>query len=161
MRAVVQRVTRASVTVRPSDAPPDAPRVLQGEIGPGLVVLLGVHTTDTDAEMDWMVRKVAALRIFSDADGKMNRSVADIGGEVLVVSQFTLYGDAARGNRPSFVEAALPAHAEPLYERFVEALSRILGRRIETGTFGADMAVTLVNDGPVTLVLDRARPATG
>ena len=160
MRAVVQRVTRAIVTVR-SSSPEGGASVVTGEIGPGLVVLLGVHARDTLAEVAWMARKVAALRILADEAGKMNRSVADSGGQVLVVSQFTLYGDAARGNRPSFVEAALPGHAEPLYEAFVDELSRILGRRIETGTFGADMEVALVNDGPVTLVLDRDAPSAG
>lgn len=156
MRAVVQRATRAAVTVHAPGAPP----VVAGEIGPGLVVLLGVHATDTEIEAAWMAKKIAALRIFADDEGRMNRSVVDVGGQVLVVSQFTLYGDATRGHRPSFVEAALPEHAEPLYESFIGALSQFLDRPVETGTFGADMRVDLVNDGPVTLVIDRMHPPT-
>ena len=157
MRAVVQRVTRAAVTVHTPDAPP----ALVGEIGAGLLVLLGVHASDTADEAAWLARKVAALRIFADEAGRMNRSIAETGGQVLVISQFTLYGDATRGHRPSFIEAALPGHAEPLYRDFTARLSEILGAEVETGTFGADMRVDLVNDGPVTLVLDRMRSVAG
>ncbi len=155
MRALVQRVAHASVTVH---APGEVP-VETGAIGPGLLVLLGVHTTDTPAEADWLARKVAALRVFADDGGRMNRSVVDTGGEVLVVSQFTLYGDATRGNRPSFVEAALPAQAEALYLDFLQRLGHAVGRPPRTGTFGAHMEVSLLNDGPVTLLLDRHAPS--
>jgi D-tyrosyl-tRNA(Tyr) deacylase len=139
VRALVQRVSSASVTVGDE-------RV--SEIGPGLLVLLGVHRDDGEAEADWIVRKLLALRIFEDEDGRMNRSVADVGGELLCVSQFTLYGDARKGNRPGFTDAAAPEVAEPLYER-VRA-----GLRAHGGRFGAHMAVELVNDGPVTLLVE-------
>lgn len=137
MRALVQRVSGAWVEV-------DGRRV--AAIGPGLLVLLGVHGTDSDREADWLADKVRALRVFADADGRMNEALGD--RAVLCVSQFTLYGDARRGNRPSYVEAARPEHAEPLYERFCEALGA------SRGVFGAHMAVGLVNDGPVTLLLE-------
>ena len=137
MRALVQRVSRAWVEV-------DGRRV--AAIGPGLLVLLGVHGTDSDREADWLADKVRALRVFADADGRMNEALGD--RAVLCVSQFTLYGDARRSNRPSYVEAARPEHAEPLYERFCEALGA------SRGVFGAHMAVGLVNDGPVTLLLE-------
>jgi D-tyrosyl-tRNA(Tyr) deacylase len=139
VRAVVQRVSEASVSV-------DGETV--AEIGPGLLVLLGVRGGDTEEDADKLARKLLALRIFEDADGKMNRSVADAQGELLCVSQFTLYADARKGNRPSFVEAAPPEEAEPLYERVRDALGAKGGR------FGARMRVELVNDGPVTLVID-------
>ena len=141
MRALVQRVSRASVT-----AEPDAEEV--AAIGPGLLVLLGVHRDDGEEEADRLARKLGALRVFEDEDGRMNRSVADVGGEVLCVSQFTLLGDTRRGNRPSFVDAAPPVLAEPLYERVRRALGASGGR------FGAHMQVTLVNDGPVTLLVE-------
>ncbi|MCK6549422.1 D-aminoacyl-tRNA deacylase [Myxococcota bacterium] len=146
MRALVQRVSRARVTV--------AGEVI-GAIDAGLLVFLGVTQADTDAEMVWVAEKVANLRIFSDDVGKMNRSVVDVGGGVLVVSQFTLYGDAKKGNRPSFVTAARPEHAEPMYERFVEKMKTLVGGRVATGKFAAEMAVELVNDGPVTLWIER------
>ncbi len=139
MRAVVQRVASASVTVEGS-------RV--ASIGRGLVVLLGVRVGDDEAAADRLARKVHALRIFEDDSGRMNLSVSDAGGEILCVSNFTLYGDARKGNRPSFVEAAAPDLAEPLYERVRSALGAA------GGVFGARMAVTLVNDGPVTLLID-------
>ena len=145
MRIVLQRVSRARVSV--------AGRVT-GEIGRGLLLLAGFTDADTDDALAWMVEKVAGLRIFPDAEGKMNRSVAEIGGALLVVSQFTLYGDARKGRRPSFVDAARPEIAIPLYERFV-ALLRRTGLDVATGEFGAMMDVELVNDGPVTLVLER------
>jgi D-tyrosyl-tRNA(Tyr) deacylase len=137
MRALVQRVSSASVTVAGETV---------GAIGPGLLVLLGVTHADDAAIADRLADKVAALRIFEDADGKMNDALGD--REILVVSQFTLYGDARKGNRPSFVTAARPDHAEPLYERFRTRLNA------QGGTFGAHMSVTLVNDGPVTLLLE-------
>ena len=139
MRALVQRVARASVTVEDE-------RV--AEIGPGLLVLLGVRRGDGEAEADQLVRKLLALRIFDDGDGRMNRSVEDAGGEILCVSQFTLYGDARKGNRPSFVDAAPPEEAERLYERVRDGLGA------EGGRFGAHMQVELVNDGPVTLMVE-------
>jgi D-tyrosyl-tRNA(Tyr) deacylase len=145
MRAVIQRVRRASVTV-------DA--ALVGEIGVGLLVLLGVTDGDTPEHAQWLADKIAGLRIFADDDGKMNRSVVEIAGGVLVVSQFTLYGDCSKGRRPSFVEAAAPDIAIPLYEAFVAAM-RSHGIATATGRFGAMMQVELINDGPVTLIIDR------
>jgi D-tyrosyl-tRNA(Tyr) deacylase len=127
---------------------------VHGRIGPGFLLLTGFTHADTEAEASWMADKVAGLRIFSDDEGKMNRALADVGGEVLVVSQFTLYGDAVKGRRPSFIDAARPETAIPLYDRFV-ALLRARSLRVETGEFGADMEVELVNDGPVTLWLER------
>ena len=144
MRAVVQRVTRASVTIDDE---------IVGEIGNGLVVLLGIARDDTPEDADYLVPKIAALRIFDDADGKMNVSLRDIDGGLLVVSQFTLYGDVRRGLRPSWSDAAAPETAEPLYDYFVES-SRKLVRRVETGSFRKTMLVELVNDGPVTILLD-------
>jgi len=144
MRAVVQRVTRARVTVED--------RVV-GEIGPGLLILLGITLNDTEADADYLASKIVALRIFDDAAGKMNVSVKDAGGGLLVVSQFTLYGDVRRGLRPSWSDAAPPEIAEPLYNYFVES-SRKLIKPVETGSFRAMMQVELVNDGPVTLIVD-------
>jgi D-aminoacyl-tRNA deacylase len=146
--ALVQRVTEASVTVGEEVA---------GAIGPGLLVLLGVHHTDTDAEAAWVAKKVANLRVFPDEAGRMNRSLLETGGEALVVSQFTLYGDTRKGNRPSFVESAPPERAEALYEAFVAEFGRLLGRAVPTGVFGAMMGVRLTNDGPVTLWIERRR----
>ncbi len=144
MRAVVQRVSRASVKVKGE---------LTGDIGTGLLVLLGVGQGDAEADADYLAEKVAGLRIFEDDGGKMNRSVADAGGAVLAVSQFTLFGDVRRGKRPSFDEAARPERAKELYEYFVKSLRR-LGLRCETGRFQAMMEVELVNMGPVTILLD-------
>lgn len=144
MLAVVQRVSSASVTV---DGSPS------GEIGPGLLVLVGVGHDDTPADADALADKVAGLRILPDGEGRMNRSVADAGGAVLVVSQFTLHGDVRRGRRPSFTAAAPPEAAEPLVDRVVARI-RAAGIRCETGVFGAHMDVALVNDGPVTLVVE-------
>ena len=146
MLALVQRVSSASVRV-------DGEVV--GEVARGVLVLLGVVTGDARAQGDWLADKVASLRIFPDADGKMNRSVSDVGGGALVVSQFTLAGDASRGTRPSYSRAAAPALAEPLYDAFAARLATHLGDRVQTGVFGASMEVALVNDGPVTLWLDR------
>jgi D-tyrosyl-tRNA(Tyr) deacylase len=145
VRVVVQRVNRAAVTVHGQ---------IVGTIGLGLLVLAGFTEGDGEAAVDWMAEKLANLRIFSDDEGKMNRSVLEAGGSVLVVSQFTLYGDAQKGRRPSFVSAARPEIAEPLYERLAAAL-RAQGVSVATGQFGAMMAVELVNDGPVTLLLER------
>jgi D-tyrosyl-tRNA(Tyr) deacylase len=149
MVALIQRVKEASVTVSGE---------VTGAIGPGLLILLGVHRTDTPKERDWLVRKCANLRIFPDDAGLMNRSVLDTGGQVLVVSQFTLYGNAAKGNRPSFVESAHPDIAEPLYQSFCRELSALLGQEVPTGVFGAMMDVRLLNDGPVTLWVERKAP---
>ena len=149
MRVVLQRVSRAEVRV--------GERVV-GKIGLGFVVLAGFVPTDTDDTLSWMADKVLGLRVFADAEGKMNLALADVRGAVLVVSQFTLYGDAQKGRRPSFVDAAPPAVAIPLYERFVALLRERgagSGTKVETGEFGAMMEVELVNDGPVTLILER------
>lgn len=145
MRCVVQRVSEASVTIDGK---------VRGRIGRGFVLLLGIHGADTTAQVDWMVRKCAQLRVFEDEEGKMNRAITDVGGSFLVISQFTLYGDARKGNRPSFIEAARPETAVPLYEAFIEGLRRESGLMVETGEFGADMKVALVNDGPVTILLE-------
>lgn len=145
MRVVLQRVSRARVTVDGRAT---------GEIDRGLLLLVGFTAGDTEEALAWMADKLVGLRIFPDDEGKMNRSVDEAGGDLLVVSQFTLYGDTRRGKRPSFIEAARPEVAIPLYERFL-ALLRATGRRVETGEFGAMMDVELVNDGPVTLILER------
>jgi len=144
MRAVVQRVTRASVTID---------REVTGEIEHGLVVLLGIARDDTKEDADYLAPKIIALRIFDDADGRMNVSVKDVDGGLLIVSQFTLYGDVRRGLRPSWSDAAAPEIAEPLYDYFVESSRKLLGR-VETGSFRKMMQVELVNDGPVTILLD-------
>lgn len=145
MRVLLQRVSRAEVRV--------AERVI-GQIDRGFCLLVGYTSTDTDDKNVWMADKVAGLRLFGDDEGKMNLGLADVGGDVLVVSQFTLYGDAEKGRRPSFIDAARPEQAIPLYEGFVRLL-RERGLRVETGEFGAMMEVELVNDGPVTLWLER------
>ena len=148
MRVVLQRVKRAEVRV--------ASRVT-GKIGPGFLVLTGFAPTDTDAQLAWMAEKILGLRVFGDDEGKMNRDLAEVGGGLLVVSQFTLYGDASKGRRPSFIDAAPPNIAIPLYEKFVAMLKEKSAGKIpvETGEFGAMMDVELVNDGPVTLMLER------
>ena len=145
MRLVIQRVCGAQVTVTTA---------VTGQIGPGLLVLAGFAPTDGPTQLAWGARKLVQLRIFADEAGQMNRSVLDTGGEILVVSQFTLLADARKGNRPSYVGAAPPAVAEPLYQQFVALVATLLGRPVPTGIFGADMQVSLVNDGPVTIVLD-------
>lgn len=144
MRAVIQRVTRASVTIEGQ---------IVGEIGSGLVILLGIARDDTKEDADYLVPKIIALRIFDDAEGRMNVSVKDIDGGLLVVSQFTLYGDVRRGLRPSLSDAAPPEIAEPLYDYFVESSRKLLGQ-VETGSFRKMMLVELINDGPVTILLD-------
>lgn len=145
MRMLIQRVSRASVSV--------AGEVV-GQIGQGLLVLLGVRQGDTAEQARWLAEKLVGLRVFADAQGKMNASVAEVGGAVLIVSQFTLYGELQKGRRPSYAAAASPELAEPLYEEFVRAVAA-LGVPTQTGRFGASMAVELVNDGPVTLIVDR------
>jgi D-aminoacyl-tRNA deacylase len=146
MRVVLQRVTRASVSIDGRVA---------GAIGRGFCLLVGLTHGDTDATVDWMAEKVAGLRLFPDAGGKMNLGLDEVGGGVLVISQFTLYGDSAKGRRPSFIDAARPQTAIPLYQRFVGAL-RGRGLEVATGEFGADMQVEIHNDGPVTLILERS-----
>ena len=145
MRVVIQRVRSASVSIGGE---------VKSAIGPGLLVLLGIGHEDDAADIDYLVKKTAALRIFDDEAGVMNRSVQDVGGEVIVVSQFTLMASTRKGNRPSYIEAAGHDKATPLYERFCDSLSSALGRPVGTGTFGADMQVSLVNDGPVTICMD-------
>ncbi len=149
MRAVIQRVLEASVTIDDETI---------SRIGPGLLVLLGVEEIDDANDVDWLSAKIAKMRIFSDADDKMNLSVTESGGAVLVVSQFTLHASTKKGNRPSFLRAAAPDHSEPLYEAFCAAMQREIGNPVGRGVFGGDMKVALVNDGPVTIVIDsRAR----
>lgn len=148
MRILVQRVSSASVSIGGSVA---------GAIGPGLVLLVGFTHTDSLVEVQWLTEKVLGLRVFNDPDGKMNCDLAAVGGAVLVVSQFTLYGDATKGRRPSFIDAARPEVAIPLYQGFLAAL-RATGVTVASGEFGADMQVALVNDGPVTLMLERNAP---
>ena len=145
MRTVIQRVTHASVTIDGN---------VKSEIGPGLLILLGVEGSDNSEDVDWLVKKVAALRIFDDEQGVMNRSLTDVGGEALVVSQFTLYASYKKGNRPSWYRAATHDISIPLYEEFCTKLSSAIGRPVGTGEFGADMKVELLNDGPVTICMD-------
>ena len=144
MRVVVQRVKHASVTIN---------RTVNGKINNGFLVLLGVQSTDSEQDVDYLVKKVTNLRIFSDENDKMNLSLKDVNGELLIVSQFTLYANCKEGNRPSFVEAAKPDIAIPLYEYFVSECKKIIPV-VETGIFGADMKVNLLNDGPVTIIMD-------
>ena len=145
MRIVIQRVSSASVTIDGK---------VKSSIGPGLLILLGIGHEDDGADIDYLVKKTAALRIFNDDDGVMNRSVMDVGGEVIVVSQFTLMASTKKGNRPSYIEAAGHEKAIPLYEEFCRRLSAAIGKPVGTGEFGADMKVALVNDGPVTICID-------
>lgn len=145
MRLVIQRVTHASVTIEGK---------VKSVIGPGLLILVGVESADTTEDVDWLVRKVAALRIFDDEQGVMNRSVQDINGEALVVSQFTLFASTKKGNRPSWLKAAPHNISVPLYEAFCQRLSQAMGKPVGTGEFGADMKVELLNDGPVTILMD-------
>ena len=145
MRMLLQRVSRASVTVAGS---------VRGAIGPGLLVLIGIEAEDTLADSEWLAGKLVAMRIFSDEDGKMNRDVRETGGDILVVSQFTLHASTKKGNRPSFIRAARPEQAIPLYEDFKARVGSLLGKPVAAGVFGADMQVELVNDGPVTIWLD-------
>jgi D-tyrosyl-tRNA(Tyr) deacylase len=146
MRAVIQRVSAAELRIDGE---------VHASIGPGLVVLLGVGPDDTPGDVDWLAGKILSMRIFADDEGRMNRSVVDIDGELLVVSQFTLFADTKKGNRPSFLRSAKPDTAIPLYESFLDvARSRYAAERVVAGVFGADMQVSLTNDGPVTIVMD-------
>ena len=146
MRVVVQRVGKASVTV--------AARNYESRIGHGLLVLAAFTDGDDDADLQWTAKKISALRAFDDEAGVMNLSVSDVGGEILIVSQFTLYASTVKGNRPSYIKAAKPETAVPLYEKFCTAVEEFLGKPVGKGIFGADMQVSLVNDGPVTIIID-------
>jgi D-tyrosyl-tRNA(Tyr) deacylase len=143
--AVIQRVKNASVTIEGK---------LHSEIGVGLLVLLGIGQEDTQEDIGWLAKKIVQMRIFSDSEQKMNLSVQDVGGDILLVSQFTLFASTKKGNRPSFIEAARPERAIPLYEKSIAIFSQELGKPIQTGEFGADMQVNLLNDGPVTIIID-------
>ena len=145
MRTVIQRVTKASVKVEGK---------LISSIGSGLLLLLGISDEDTTEDIDWLVRKVLNLRVFNDEDGVMNKSVLEVKGEIIVVSQFTLHASTKKGNRPSYIKAAKPEVATPIYEAFVKHLEKELGKNVGTGIFGADMKVELLNDGPVTIIID-------
>ena len=145
MRVVIQRVTRASVTINDKET---------RSIGNGLMILLGIENTDGEEDIQWLVKKIVNLRIFDDENGVMDRSVLDMKGEIMVVSQFTLHARTKKGNRPSYIDAAKPDISIPLYERFRDVLSASLGQPVVTGEFGASMAVELINDGPVTIIID-------
>ena len=145
MIAVVQRVSEASVTIN---------GVVTGKIGRGLMILLGIEEADATEDVEWLSRKIVNLRIFKDAEGVMNLSLTDAGGEVLLISQFTLHASTKKGNRPSYIKAAKPETAIPLYEQMTSQLTADLGKTVQTGEFGADMKVALVNDGPVTIIID-------
>jgi D-tyrosyl-tRNA(Tyr) deacylase len=145
MRAVIQRVSCASVKVEGD---------IIGQIGPGLLILLGIEDADGSSDVEWLAKKINALRIFSDEDGKMNLDINDVSGELLVVSQFTLHASTKKGTRPSFIKAARPEKAIPLYEEFLKECQNRLGKVISTGKFGAMMDVELINDGPVTIIID-------
>jgi D-tyrosyl-tRNA(Tyr) deacylase len=145
MKAVIQRVSKASVKVDES---------ISGEIGTGLLVLLGIEDADTKDDLEWLGKKIVHLRIFNDENGVMNRSVLETGGDILLVSQFTLHASTKKGNRPSYIRASKPEVAIPVYEKMIEQLGMDLGKKIQTGIFGADMKVELLNDGPVTIVID-------
>jgi D-aminoacyl-tRNA deacylase len=145
MRIVIQKVSKTSVTVEGK---------LVSSIGKGLLVLLGIEDADTDADIDWLVKKIVQLRIFNDENGVMNLSVQEIGGDVLIVSQFTLHASTKKGNRPSYIRASKPEFAVPMYDKFINSIEKLLGKKVETGIFGALMDVSLVNDGPVTIIID-------
>ena len=145
MRAVIQRVSEASVVVEYEKV---------ANIQQGLLVLLGIENEDTKEDADWLANKISALRIFSDSEGKMNNSILDVDGDVIVVSQFTLHAKTKKGNRPSYIKSARPEQAIPLYDQFKKELSEVIGKQVQSGEFGADMKVSLVNDGPVTIIID-------
>jgi len=145
MRAVIQRVTQASCTVDGS---------ITGEIGIGFLVLLGVEDADTDEDLQWLAQKIASMRIFGDENGLMNKALADINGDILLISQFTLFAQTKKGNRPGFIRAARPDKAIPMYEAMIKELEKLTGKKVATGIFGADMKISLLNDGPVTIIMD-------
>jgi D-aminoacyl-tRNA deacylase len=145
MRAVIQRVSKASVTVEGN---------VTGQVGKGLLVLLGIEDADTDEDIQWLSGKITNLRIFDDEEGVMNKSIMDVAGDILLVSQFTLHASTKKGNRPSYIKASKPEFAVPMYEKMIAQLEKDLGKQLQTGIFGADMKVELLNDGPVTIVID-------
>jgi len=145
MRAVIQRVTHASCTVEGE---------VTGKIDLGFVVLLGIEDADTDDDLQWLAQKICSLRVFGDENGLMNKALADVDGNILLISQFTLFAQTKKGNRPSFIKAARPDKAIPMYEKMIDALKTITGKKIATGIFGADMKINLTNDGPVTIIID-------
>ncbi|WP_183562356.1 D-aminoacyl-tRNA deacylase [Mucilaginibacter sp. SP1R1] len=145
MRAVLQRVSEASCRVDDKTT---------GEIKTGFLVLLGIEEADTDDDLNWLANKIAAMRVFSDENGLMNKALADVDGNILLISQFTLFAQTKKGNRPSFIRAAKPDKAIPLYKQMIIALQNLTGKKIATGIFGADMKISLVNDGPVTIIMD-------
>lgn len=145
MRAVIQRVKNASVSID---------GIVTATIETGLVILLGIETEDQQEDLDWLTGKISKLRVFDDEKGMMNRSITDCYGDALVISQFTLHASTKKGNRPSYIKAARPEIAEPLYDQFVKTLSLNIGKRVQTGRFGAEMQIALVNDGPVTIIID-------
>ena len=148
MRVVIQRVTEANVKIEGNIA---------GEIGNGLMILVGIEEADGAEDIAWLTKKIVNLRIFDDEDGVMNRSILDAGGDILLISQFTLHALTAKGNRPSYIKAAKPEISVPLYVAFIKSLQEAMGKKIETGVFGADMKVSLINDGPVTILIDSKR----
>jgi D-aminoacyl-tRNA deacylase len=145
MRVVIQRVSQSNVEVSGE---------VIGEIKTGLMVLVSFDDEDTDIDLEWMSKKIINLRIFNDDEGKMNRSLQDVSGDILLISQFTLHGSTKKGNRPSFIKAAKPDYAKMMYENFIEVLKKYFGKEIETGEFGGDMKVSLINDGPATIIID-------
>ncbi|WP_158825995.1 D-aminoacyl-tRNA deacylase [Mucilaginibacter lacusdianchii] len=145
MRAVIQRVTQASCTVEGN---------ITGQIDTGFLILLGIEDADTAEDVQWLAQKIVGMRVFGDENGMMNKALADVGGNILLISQFTLFAQTKKGNRPSFIRAAKPDKAIPLYEQIIEALKVLTGQDIATGIFGADMKINLLNDGPVTIIMD-------
>jgi len=145
MRAVIQRVTQASCTVEGE---------ITGKIDLGFLVLLGIEDADIDDDLQWLAQKICSLRIFGDENGLMNKALADVNGNILLISQFTLFAQTKKGNRPSFIKAARPDKAIPMYEKMIDTLKTITGKKIATGIFGADMKISLINDGPVTIIMD-------
>ena len=145
MRAVIQRVTQASCKVDGN---------ITGEIGVGFLVLLGVEDADTNNDLQWLAQKIASMRVFSDENGLMNKALADVNGDILLISQFTLFAQTKKGNRPGFIRAAKPDKAVPMYEEMIKELEKLTGKKVATGIFGADMKISLLNDGPVTIIMD-------
>jgi D-tyrosyl-tRNA(Tyr) deacylase len=145
MRAIIQRVSSASCSIEGK---------ISGEIGTGFMILLGIEDSDTDEDLNWLAQKICNMRIFSDENGLMNKALADVQGNILLVSQFTLFASSKKGNRPGFTRSAKPDFAIPLYEKMIRELGQLTGTKIQTGVFGADMQISLVNDGPVTIIMD-------
>lgn len=145
MRAIIQRVTQASCTIDSN---------ITGQVGLGFLVLLGIEDTDTEDDLQWLAQKIVGMRVFGDENGLMNKALADVNGGILLISQFTLFAQTKKGNRPSFIKAARPDKAIPLYEKMISTLETLTGKKIATGIFGADMKISLLNDGPVTIIMD-------